>query len=71
MENLRKDGYENDFTNMDAVFAEANIMSTGQIGCAKVNLMRIRDVVDVAEKNLKKDIGYLLEEKSQARLKQA
>ena len=71
MENLRKDGYENDFTKMDEVFADENITSNVQIGCAKINLMRIRDVVDVAAKYLKKDIGYLLEGKSQARLRQA
>ncbi len=70
MENLRKDGYENDFTKMDEVFADENITSNVQIGCAKINLMRIRDVVDVAAKYLRKDIGYLLDEKSRDRLRQ-
>ena len=60
LEFLRKEGYENDFPRMDAIFAKARIVRSAAVGEAKISNLKIRDIFRVTLQSMKEDIGLLL-----------
>ena len=70
MENLRKEGYENDFPKMDEILPKENILKVGRIGNAKIMNAKIRDIVKVTSKYMEEDIGFLLTPQSRDRLRE-
>ena len=59
LEFLRQDSSFNDFAKMEDVFRERGLLTTVQIGDAKVMNIPIRDVIDTACELLAKDIRFL------------
>ncbi len=69
LEFLRYDGYLNDFKKMRGVFEPHGIMRTTTVGDALLTNTRIRDIFDVTREYMEEDIGFLLNEESQERLR--
>ena len=59
LEFLRQDNSFNDFAKMESIFRDRDLLTTVQIGDAKVMNIRIRDVIDTACELLAEDIRFL------------
>jgi len=61
---LRQEGYRNDLAKMGEVLARAGALRTTKVGGAAITNVRIRDVIEIAERNLREDIHFPLREDS-------
>ena len=60
VEFLRKPGYWNDFSRVEAVFEREGVLRQARVGPARILNIRIRDVVNIARRLLDEDVYCLL-----------
>ena len=60
VEFLRKQGYWNDFSRVEAVFEREGVLREARVGAARILNIRMRDVVRIARRLLDEDIYWLL-----------